>query len=112
MAKSNEAEVTVGQILFPLSLIGFVVMVSLAFQTSLIMRDRDALHDALTQQSKQLEDANKVQAQFSALALGTRKLAQGGDKDASALVDRMKKAGIVFQDETAAAPAPTVVPKP
>ncbi len=99
MSNSKDAHVSTNEILFPVCLITFVVMAFLAFQTSLIMKDRDGLHDAIAQQNKPLEEANKVQTQFSALAMGTRKLAQSGDKEAAALVDRLKKAGIYFGDE-------------
>jgi hypothetical protein len=96
---NKESNITVAQVLFPLSLLAFVIVLFMGLQTSLIMRDRSAMHDAVEQQTKQVEDANKLQTQFSNLAFGVRKLSQGGDKDATALLDRMKKAGIVFQED-------------
>jgi hypothetical protein len=110
---SKESKVTAGQLIFPVSLIAFVVFIMLAFQTSQLLRERDALHAAKTQQDKPLVDSQKVQAQLDALALGTKKLADQGNKDAQAIIDRMKQAGITVNGAqgaktaapTAAAPA-------
>jgi len=52
----------------------------LAFQMTQSLRDRDALHQAKAQQDKPFEDVQKLQSSAYALALGTRKLADGGDK--------------------------------
>jgi hypothetical protein len=115
MANSEKCCVTTGHVLFPLSIVAFVLMLSLGFQSSLIFTERSNMHGAIAQQAKAVEDSNKVQAQFSTLALGTKKLAASGNKNAAAIADQMKKAGITFQDETqqaapAAAPAANAVP--
>ena len=102
---SRFEKITAGQLLFPLSLVAFVLFLLLAFQTTQIVRDREALHQARLQQDKPLEEANKVQAQLEALALGTKKLAEKGDKDAQAIIDRMKQIGI-----TVGGAAPTLAP--
>ncbi len=90
----NDNKVTPAHLLLPLSLLAFVVFVFLAFQTSQILRDRDAMHEARGRQDKPLEDAQRVQAQLDALALGTLKLSQQGNKDAKTIIDRMKQLGI------------------
>jgi len=116
MFTQNE-RLTTGQLLIPVCLIAFVVFVLLAFQTTQIVRERNALNDALTQQASAVEQAQKVDAQVNALAAGTAKLADKGDKNAEAIVTRMKQLGITLGTPQAQAapaaggkPAPTSVP--
>jgi len=101
---------TVSHILFPLSLLAFVIFLMMAFQTSQILRDRDALHIAKDQQNKPLEESQKLQTQLDALAVGTQKLAGQGDKNAQAIIDRMKQLGIVVNMPKSDASAPTPAP--
>lgn len=82
------------QILLPVALVAGVLFLTLGFQTMQIARDRGALHQMITQQDKPLEESRKVQAQLTALALGTKKLADGGDKNAEAIIARMQQLGI------------------
>lgn len=107
---SKESTLTPCQVLLPVSLIAFVVALSLAFQTTQIVRDHDFLQTAKSQQDKPLEETAKVQAQLTALAFGTKKLADGGDKDAQAIVTRMKQAGISIGGEAAATGAQPAAP--
>jgi hypothetical protein len=93
MASQNNS-VSSCEILLPVLLVAFVLFLSLSFQTMQIMRDREALHQFVSQQDKPLEDSRKIQAQVSALALGTKRLADGGDKNAIAIIDRLQKLGI------------------
>ncbi len=97
------------ELLIVVALVSAILFFSLAFQTVQIKRDRDALQVFKTQQDKPLEDSRKVQAQVTALALGTKKLADGGDKNAVTIIDRLKQLGISVGDQppaAAAAPAP------
>jgi|GEM_PF-1208022 hypothetical protein len=103
-------KVTIGQVLFPVSLVAFVLFIMLAFQMTQIMRDREAMHQAKAQQDKPIEDAQKVQTQLSALALGTKKLADKGDKDAKGIIDRMSKLGITVNENAPVAPAAGALP--
>lgn len=94
------------QILLPMSLTAFVLFGFLAFQASQIFLERQSLNQARSQQDKPLEETRKIQAQFSALAIGTKKLAENGDKNAAAIVNRLKQAGIGFTEPpSASAPA-------
>src|ERR1700677_2559226 len=90
-------KVTIAQILLPVSLIGFVVFLMLAFEFTQIMRDRNAMRQAMTQQEKPLEDVQRVQTQLNALAIGTQKLADNGDSNAKGIIDRMNKLGITVK---------------
>lgn len=93
------------QILLPVSLLSFIVFLMLAFQATQIASDRVTLKNALAQQEKPLADAQRVQKQLSALASGTVTLAQKGDKNAKAIVDRLKQMGVIGP-----APAPGGTP--
>ena len=103
---SKDFKVTTSNIMLPLVLVAFTLFLSLAFQMTQVMRDREALHQVKTQQDKPLEDVQKLQAQLSALALGTRKLADGGDPNAKAIIAQLKQAGI-----TVGAPSVPAAPK-
>lgn len=102
---SRDSRISTAQILFPLSLVSFVLFLTLAYQTTQVMRDRAVLHDAKQQQDAVLENANKVQAQLEALATGTAKLAQDGNKNAQAIVAQLKQAGITIGNQQQQAPA-------
>lgn len=91
---ANNNSVSAGETLLPVLVVALVLFLSMGFQTVQILRDRDTLHQVLGQQDKPMEESRKLQAQLTALALGTKKLADGGDKNAAAIIDRMQKAGI------------------
>ncbi|MDR3448325.1 MAG: hypothetical protein P4M15_00990 [Alphaproteobacteria bacterium] len=110
-------KITSGQVLFPLSLLSFVVLIMLAFQTHAMVNDHDALSKAKADQVSQLEQTEKVKTQVNALAVGTLKLSEKGNKDAQTIIAEMKKAGIQVggeppQGAPGAAPAPVAPPAP
>lgn len=98
-----------GSTLLPVGLLALVVFISIAFQTTQVFRDRSMLHQIKAQQDKPLEEARRVNVQLTALAQGTLKLAQQGDKNAQGIIDRLKKAGVNIEppkaDAAATAPA-------
>jgi len=102
-------KVTINQLLLPVTLVAFVIFMMVAFQFTQILQDRGAMQQAKAQQQKPLEDAQRIDAQLNALAVGTLKLSQKGDKNAKAIIDRMKKLGITVSDKPpgAAAVPPT-----
>ena len=104
-------KVTIAQLLIPVSLTAFVLFLVLAFQVTQIMRDHTVLSNTKTEQQKPLDQATKVQSQLEALALGTKKLAQGGDKNAQAIVAKLEQAGISIGGPQGAG-APPAPPAP
>lgn len=98
---------TAAQMLLPMSILALVVFIGTAFQTVEAFHDRSVLHQAKTQQDKPLEDAQKVRAQLDALAVGTLKLAQEGDKNAQAIIDRLKALGITVAQPKASSTMPS-----
>jgi len=110
-------KITATQLLFPLSLVSFVLVVFLGFQTTLLLSDRAALQQLRMGQDKPLEQVAKVKEQVNALAVGTLKLAKGGNKNAENIIGQMKKAGIDIQDQAPPGaagqqPAPQPSPRP
>src|SRR5580698_2236923 len=95
---------TPSQVLLPLCLVAFVLFVSLCAQFFQNMRDRDGLHQVRVQQEKPYEDAQHLQDQLNALAVGTKQLADKGDKDAKAIIERMNKIGIQVRSPGMQAP--------
>ncbi len=112
LTPSKDGKITIANVLFPVSLIAFILFILLAFQSMQIMRERDSLHEAKASQTKTLEEAQKVQAQLDALAIGTKKLATKGDKNAKIIVDRMKQLGITIGSPQPGAAAPAASPAP
>jgi hypothetical protein len=94
MSTKNSSSYSGAQMLLPLSLVAFVVFLGTAFQTVQVFRERAFLHQTKMQQEKPLEEVRRVQAQLDALAVGTLKLANQGDKNAQAIIDRLKQIGI------------------
>jgi hypothetical protein len=111
MANQNNS-VSPCQILLPVLLVALALFLSLGFQGVQIMRDRDSLHQFISQQDKPLEDSRKVQAQMTALALGAKKLASGGDKNAAAIIARLQQLGITVGEPAPAAGGPAGAPTP
>ncbi|MDP9127136.1 MAG: hypothetical protein M3N08_02590 [Pseudomonadota bacterium] len=106
MSVKNNSAFTASQILLPLSLVALVVFLGTAFQTTQVFRDRTTLHQVKAQQDKPLEDTRRLQAQLDALAVGTLKLADQGDKNAQAIIERLKKLGITVTPPKTDAAAP------
>jgi len=112
MVKNNDdSVVTVRQLLFPVSLMAFILMVLLAFQTSQILRDRDALHEARGQQDKPFAEAQKLQVQLAALVMGTQKLSEQGNKNVKPIAEKLKEMGVLAgPNPSAASPENPPVP--
>jgi len=98
-------KITASQLLFPVSLLAFVIFIMLAFQVTQLVHDRSMLHQVYNNQTKAIEEAQRVQAQLNALAMGTQKLSLKGDKNAEAIISRMKQMGITVNMPPGTAPA-------
>ncbi|MDE2030498.1 MAG: hypothetical protein KGI97_08055 [Alphaproteobacteria bacterium] len=92
MATSDK--ITPAQVLFPLCLLSFVVVIFLGFQTSLLVNARSGFEAAKTQQEKPLAQIGKVRGQLNALISGTVALSHQGNKDAEKIVKQLEAAGV------------------
>jgi preprotein translocase subunit SecF len=105
-------KLTTGQVLFPVALLSLVVTIFLGFQTTMLFSDRNQLQLAHTQQDKPLEQVGKIKAQLNALATGTLKLSEQGNKDAQNIIAELKKAGIDVSDQPQGQPAQPAMTAP
>lgn len=97
---SNEsAGIEPGQILLPLTLVSCAVLGLLVFNTVQIVQSHETLKQVISQQDKPLEESKKIENQLTALALGTKRLADSGNGNAQGIVDAMQKAGITINDQ-------------
>ena len=112
---SRDGKITPCQILLPLTLLAFVVFLLLGYQMTQIMREHQNWTNAKNTQNEAVQQAQKVQTQLDALAVGTLRLSEKGNKSAKAIIDRMKQLGITVKDNAAVptpAPAPKAAPVP
>ena len=108
----SSEKITAAQVLFPVTLISLVLVVFLGFQTTLLVTDREGLHQAQAGQDKPLQQIEKVKAQVNALAVGTLQLSKQGNKDAQTIIAALKKNGIDVSDQQPAGSAPQQAPAP
>jgi hypothetical protein len=111
---SKNGNLTAAQVLFPIGLLSLVIFLATAFQTTQVFQARAVLHQAKASQEKPIEDARRLQAQLDALAVGTLKLAQKGDKNAQGIIDQLKKLGITVaapKAETTGSAGPRATPE-
>ena len=66
------------------------------FQTVEVVSAHSSLLAAREGQNGPIAEAEQMQRQLNALAIGTRELAQKGDADAKAIVDAFAKRGLTF----------------
>lgn len=104
---SEDSVVTTKQLLVPVSLIAFILALLFAFQTTQVMRDRDALHENKGQQDRPFAESQKLQSQLGALIMGTQKLSEQGNKNAKVIVDKLKEIGVIANQPQAPAGAAT-----
>jgi hypothetical protein len=112
MLNLPNGKVTTTQVLLPVALIALVLFIMLSFEFTQIMRDRSGMRQALVQQENAFEQAVRTQNQVNALAVGTQRLADKGNKGAKAIIERMNKLGIMVnlpgaQPAAGAPPAPS-----
>ena len=108
----QNGKITLTQILLPVSITAFTLFIMLAYQTSQIMRERNNLMQARNGQNEAVEQAQRVQTQLDALAVGTLKLSEGGNKNAKVIIDRMKSLGITVNGGQGSTTATTPEPAP
>ena len=106
-SQKDDFIISTGQLLYPVALLSFVMFGFLGFQTMAIMDEHKGLKGVRTQQEEPLTQAKKVQTQLDALALGTLKLSEKGNKDAAAIIANLKKLGITVTPPKAEGAAAT-----
>jgi len=105
MASANK-NISLTNLLIPITLMALTLFLFSLFQLSQIMRDRDSLNQAVGRLDVPFENAQKLNAQFSGLVVGTQKLAKEGNASAKDIVVRLKKIGVLPDQDQKAPPAP------
>ena len=94
----------------PLLLGGLALLGWLGFQTWQLYSERQTLQTAHASQQQTVDNAAKLRASLDTLAADTQRLADGGNPNARALVDELKKRGVTINPAntppTPATPAP------
>jgi len=98
-ASSTEQGQWVAQLLLSLA-----VLVWFAYQTITLVSERSTLQQTFAQQEPVLQNASKMRAQLDALAAATQKLADGGNTNATLIVEELKKRGVSINAQQATAP--------
>ncbi len=109
MSPASE-KITVSRLLVPIAVMAGTLLLLFAFQMTQIMRDRDALHRTIGQQEKPFQEGEKIKAQFGGLVIGAQKLAEGGNKNAQPIVDRLKQIGVLPPPQQAPGVSPAPIP--
>ena len=88
----------------PLLILALAVTGWAAFQMTQLLRERDSLEVARTNQERPMENSKKLREQLDGIARETQVLANKGNAGARLIVDELKKRGITISTETPAAP--------
>jgi hypothetical protein len=75
-----------------------------AFQMTQLLRERDSLETARSNQERPMENSKKLRDQLDGLARETQLLANKGNAGARLIVDELKKRGITINPEPPATP--------
>ena len=82
----------------PVLLMVIALVIWFGFQLFQTLKARDNLITAFNNQEEQIKAANQIQASLSALATGTKQLANEGNPNAAQIVQALAKRGINISD--------------
>jgi type II secretory pathway pseudopilin PulG len=68
----------------------------LSFQTTQLVKEREALQAAYASQQQTVDNSAKLRASLDAIAADTQRLADSGNANAKILVDELRKRGITI----------------
>ena len=92
----------------PLLLAGLALLGWLAFQAQQQFAERQILQTAYASQQQTVDNAGKLRASLDTLAADTQRLADGGNPNARALVEELKKRGVTINSANTPPAAPVV----
>lgn len=88
----------------PLLLLAIAVLVWFGFQTIQLVQERSALATLNGSQEATYRNAQKMRGQLDALAAGTQKLANAGNRNAQSVVGALQQRGITINPDAPKAP--------
>ena len=89
----------------PIMLVALALIIWFGFQLSKTLNARDGLIAVYTSQEQPVQTAQKIGTSLSALATGTKQLANQGNPNAAQIVKALAQRGINIADPTATAAA-------
>lgn len=95
------------QWLLPVLTLAVALTLFLAFHVQQVLREQANLKQVYAAQEQPLAQAKELQQRLDRLAVGTLRLAEDGNDNAKALVERLKQAGVTInppKGETVGAP--------
>lgn len=92
---------------WPLTLAVVTLFVMLAFQSTHLLRERQALNDTRDGQATAYDESTKVRRQFEAIANGTIDLAKNGNENAKVIETALKNAGVMIKSPKTGRTNPT-----
>ena len=92
----------------PLLLCTLTLLGWFAFQTAVLLGDREVLQASRDAQQATVDNAGKLRGSLDALAADTQRMAEAGNPNAALLVTELRKRGITIS--VPAAPPPTPAP--
>ena len=95
-ARTEAAQAAPRSAFASLLLAGLALLGWLAFQAQQQVAERQILQTAYASQQQTVDNAGKLRASLDVLAADTQRLADGGNPNARALVDELKKRGVTI----------------
>lgn len=81
---------------WPLLLLALGGLVWMVFQMTVALNDRKALRDAHAQQQQTVDKSAQLRASLDALAADTQRMAEGGNPNARAVVEELRRRGVTI----------------
>ena len=106
-ARTEAAPAAPRSAFLPLLLAGLALLGWLTFQAQQQFAERQILQTAYASQQQTVDNAGKLRTSLDTLAADTQRLADGGNPNARALVEELKKRGVTINSaNTPPAPEP------
>lgn len=80
----------------PVLTLAVALTLFLSFHVQQVLREQANLKQVFAAQEQPLAQAKDMQQRLDRLAVGTLRLAEGGNENAKALVERLKQAGVTI----------------
>jgi hypothetical protein len=80
----------------PVFILAAALALFLAFHVQQVLREQANLKQLFAAQDQPLAQAKELQTRLDRLAVGTLRLAESGNENAKALVERLKQAGVTI----------------
>ena len=104
--------VTLTHVLGATLVLAALLALTQGYQTSLLMRDRELLRQAMNQQEQPFTQAQRLEQQLRGLVTGVQQLSANGNQNVSAVIDRLRELNVIQAPQPAAAATNSAFPAP